>query len=143
MLTEDYLSIWFTIPAADPLGRDEVMGKLRFLPEQVELYWRLKGNVFRQDDSEMVCIPLPYSEFESVELVKKWWSIRGIVLRLGNPTLVAAIPGAEMGKMVVIIDERSALDAKKLSSIIDFRRSIFLLDDTNRRLKWDQPEQTP
>jgi hypothetical protein len=78
-----------------------------------------------------------------VELVKKWWSIRGIVLRLGNPTLVAAIPGAEMGKMVVIIDERSALDAKKLSSIIDFRRSIFLLDDTSRRLKWDQPEQTP
>jgi hypothetical protein len=48
-----------------------------------------------------------------------------------------------MGKMVIIIDERSALDAKKLSSIIDFRRSIFLLDDTNRRLKWDQPEQTP
>jgi hypothetical protein len=42
-----------------------------------------------------------------------------------------------MGKLTLLIDERSATDAKKLTTLIDFRRSIFLLDETTRRLKWD------
>lgn len=137
MLESEYLSIWFTIAAPDPLGRDEVMGKLRFLPEVVELHWRLKGNVFRQTEAEMQTIILPYQEIESVELHKSWWKLRGITIRIGNPALIDAIPAAEMGKLTMTIDERSANDAKKLTTMIDFRRSVFLLDESNRRLKWD------
>jgi hypothetical protein len=139
MLAEEYLSIWFTIPAPDPLGRDEVMGKLRFLPEAIELHWKLRGNVFRNasNETQMQTITLPYAEIEAVELHKKWWRIRGLTLRIGNPSHIAEIPAAEMGKLALFIDERSATDAKKLTTLIDFRRSIFLLDETTRRLKWD------
>ena len=137
LLPNEPLSIWFHMPAPDPLGRDEVLGKLRFLPDLVELHWRLKGNVFRNADMDMQCIALPYGEIESVEIVKRWWKIRQLILRIGTPTWVNAIPAAEMGKLILHIDERSALDAKKLHSIIDFRRSCFLLDESTKRLQWD------
>jgi len=136
MISAEPLNIHFTIPATDPLGRMEVHGKLRFLPEQVELFWRVKGNVFRGGgEEEMKLVPLPYGEIESVELVKRWWRIRQIVLRVANPKLVADIPGVDMGKMVLDIDERSRRDAKKLAPLIDFRRSIFLLDEQTKRLQ--------
>jgi hypothetical protein len=40
-----------------------------------------------------------------------------------------------MGKMTLGIDERSRHDAKKLAPLIDFRRSIFLLDEQTKRLQ--------
>lgn len=135
MILAEPLSIHFFIPAKDPLGRNEVRGKLRFLPELVELHWRVKGNVFRGGEGEMQTIDLPYGQIESVELVKRWWRVRQLVLRVDDPTLVAEIPGVVMGKMVLEIDEKSRGDAPKLSSLIDFRRSIFLLDEQTERLK--------
>jgi len=135
MIESDPISLWFFLPAVDPLGRDEVHGKLRFLADHVELHWRVKGNVFRGGEEQMARIDLPYGEIEHVELVKRWWRLRGIVLRIGNPALVAAIPGVSMGKMELHIDERSREEAKKLAGLIDFRRSIFLLDEQTRRLK--------
>ena len=139
MLAEEYLSIWFTIPAPDPLGRDEVMGKLRFLPEAIELHWKLRGNVFRNasNETQMQTITLPYAEIESMELHKKWWCIRSLTLNIGKPSQIAKIPPSEIEKLTLLIDERSANDAKKLTTLIDLRRSIFLLDETTRRLKWD------
>jgi hypothetical protein len=135
MIDTDPVSLWFFLPATDPLGRDEVHGKLRFLPEHVELHWRIKGNVFRNDgDDGMARIDLPYGEIEHVELVKRWWKLRSIILRVGNPALVAAIPGVTMGKMELHIDDRSREEAAKLAGFIDFRRSIFLLDEQTKRL---------
>jgi hypothetical protein len=101
----------------------------------VELHWRLKGNVFRGDDQQMARIDLPYDEIEHVELVKRWWRLRRIVLRIANPGLVATIPGVAMGKMELHIDEHSRGEAKKLAGLIDFRRSIFLLNEQTRRLE--------
>ena len=46
-----------------------------------ELHWRLKGNVFRQSESGMQTITLPYQEIEAVELHKKWWKLRSIIGR--------------------------------------------------------------
>lgn len=135
MIEAEPLSIHFFIPAKDSLGRNEVRGKLRFLPELVELHWRLKGNVFRGGEGEMKTVELPYGQIESVELVKRWWRVRQLVLRVDDPTLVAGIPGVDMGKMVLEIDDKSRGDAPKLSSLIDFRRSIFLLDEQTERLK--------
>ena len=83
----------------------------------------------------MVTIDLPYSEIEHVELVKKWFKIRRLVLRIENPELVKDIPGVEMGKMNLNIDDRSLEEAKKLSSLIDFKRSMFILDEHDQRIK--------
>ena len=135
MISIDPVNIHFHIPATDPLGKQEVLGKLRFLSDQVALSWRLKGSVFKGGKSEMVTIDLPYSEIEHVELVKKWFKIRRLVLRIENPELVKDIPGVEMGKMNLHIDDRSREEAKKLSSLIDFKRSMFILDEHDQRIK--------
>ena len=134
MLSIDPVTIQFHIPAQDPLGREEVLGKVRFLADHVEINWRLKGNVFVGGKGEMHTIKVPYGEIEHVELQKKWWKLRRIVLRISDPTLVKEIPGVEVGKMVLEIDERSREEAKKLNSLIDFQRSVFILDEHDRRL---------
>ena len=134
MLTEP-VHISFHIPATDPLGREYLMGKLRFLPDHVELSWRMKGNVFSGGKGEMQIIDLPYGEIEHVELVKKWFKIRRIIFRVSDPKLIGDIPASEMGKLTMEIDERSREEAKKLHGLIDFKRSIFLLDAQEERLK--------
>ncbi len=134
MLT-DPVHINFHCPPVDPLGKDEVIGKLRFLPDHVDLSWRMKGNVFTGGKSEMISIDLPYGEIEQVELVKKWWKIRKLIFRVSDPKLLGDIPVAEMGKIVMEIDDRSRQEAEKLESLIDFKRSIFLLDAQEERLK--------
>ena len=135
MISIDPVSIHFHIPATDPLGREEVLGKLRFLPEHVALSWRMKGSVFQGGKGDMTTIELPYGEIEHVELIKKWFRIRNIVLRISNPEMVKDIPGVTMGKMTLHIDDRSREEAKKLTGLIDFKRSMFILDDHERRLK--------
>lgn len=135
MILTEPVHINFSCPAADPLGREHLIGKLRFLPDHVELSWRMKGNVFTGGKSEMATIDLPYGEIEHVDLVKKWWKIRQLVFRVSDPKLLKDIPASEMGKLVMEIDDRSREEAQKLSSLIDFKRSIFLLDAQDERLK--------
>lgn len=134
MFTIDPVHIQFRIPARDPLGREEVLGKIRFLTGHVEINWRLKGNVFVGGKGEMRSIEIPYTEIEHVELVKKWWRLRRLVLRISDPALVKEIPGVELGKMNLEIDARSREEAMKLGGIIDFKRSVFLLDEQEKRL---------
>ena len=135
MLSNEPISIQFTIPATDHLGKNEVEGKIRFLADSVELDWRLKGNVFRGGQQVVETIPLNYGEIEHVELKKRWWKLSQIILRISDPVLVEAIPGVEMGKMTLDIDARSRDEAKKLGSLIDFKRSIFLVDQQTKRLE--------
>ncbi|MDB4499092.1 hypothetical protein N9213_01540, partial [Akkermansiaceae bacterium] len=104
-------------------------------PDHVELSWRLKGNVFSGGKGEMKVIDLPYGEIEHVDLIKKWFKIRRIVFRVSDPKLLGEIPAAEMGKLTMLIDERSREEVKKLHGLIDFKRSIFLLDAQEERLK--------
>ena len=135
MISIDPVNIHFSIPATDPLGREAVLGKLRFMPDQIALSWRLKGNVFRGGKSEMITINLPYGEIDHVAVVKKWFRVRQIILRISTPSLVEDIPGVDMGKMVLEIDERSKHEAKKLTGLIDYKRSTFILDEHESRLK--------
>ncbi len=134
MILTEPIYIHFQIPATDPLAREEIMGKLGFLPDHVELSWRLKGNVFSGGKGEMRVIDLTYVEVEHVELVKKWFKIRRIIFRVSDPRLLGEIPAAEMGKLTMNIDERSREEVKKLHGLIDFKRSIFLLDEQEKRL---------
>lgn len=130
----DPVAIQFHIPATDPLGKEEVTGKLRFLAEKVELSWRLKGSIFTGGKGEMRQVILPYGEIEDVELVKSWFKAPRLVFRVSDPALIPDMPGVEMGKMTLIIDKHSSEEVKKLADLIDFQRSIFRLDEQNRRL---------
>ena len=135
MMLTDPIHINFHCPPVDPLGREYVIGKLRFLPDFVELSWQMKGNVFTGGKSEMTTLDLSYGEIEHVELVKKWWRIRKLIFRVSDPKLLEGMPSSDMGKVIMEIDERSREEAKKLSGLIDFQRSIFLLDAQEERLK--------
>jgi len=134
MLDTDPISIQFDIPATDHLGKNHVEGKVRFMADEVEIDWRVRGNVFRGGNAQVRTVKMPYSQIEHVELRKKWWKIRDIVLRIVDPSLVEEIPGVEMGKMVLLIDKRSREEAEKLESLIDYKRSIFILDEQTKRL---------
>ena len=48
--------------------------------------------------------------------------------------LLGDIPMSDMGKLEIEIDDRSRQEAKKLTSLIDFQRSVFLLDEQDKRL---------
>lgn len=135
MFDTDPISIQFEIPATDHLGKNHVEGKVRFLADEVEIDWRVRGNVFRGGNAEVETISMPYGQIEHVELRKKWWKIRDIILRIADPSLVEKIPGVEMGKMVLQIDKRSREEAEKLESLIDYKRSIFNLDEQTKRLE--------
>ena len=131
----DPVNINFKIPATDPLGKNEVEGKVRFLADHVELSWRLKGSVFTGGKGDMTIVKLSYSEIESVELVKGWFSIKQLIIRVGDPQKVKDMPAISMGKMELYIDKKSKQEAKRLREVVDFKRSEFLLDDHDRRMK--------
>ncbi len=135
MFDTNPISIQFEIPATDHLGKNHVEGKVRFMADEVEIDWRVRGNVFRGGNAEVKTISMPYGQIEHVELRKKWWKIRDIILRIADPSLVEEIPGVEMGKMVLQIDNRSREEAEKLESLIDYKRSIFILDEQTKRLE--------
>ncbi|HBE96982.1 MAG TPA: hypothetical protein DDW68_07400 [Verrucomicrobiales bacterium] len=71
---------------------------------------------------------------DHVELVKKWWKIRKLVFRVSNPKLLGDIPMSNMGKIEMKIDDRSRQEAKNLTALIEFQRSVFLLNKKNKRL---------
>jgi hypothetical protein len=135
MFDTNPISIQFEIPATDHLGKNHVEGKVRFMADAVEIDWRVRGNVFRGGNAEVETISMHYGQIEHVELRKKWWKIRDIILRIADPSVVAEIPGVEMGKMVLQIDKRSREEAEKLESLIDYKRSIFILDEQTKRLE--------
>jgi len=128
------ITIQFQIPAADPLGREKVYGKIRFLTDKIELNWRLSSNVFRESKMRLSTIDLSYSEIEHIELHKKWFRYRSLTLRIGDPSLVNDIPGTEVGKMTLEIDRRSEDQVKRLVNYIDFKHSQLILDEQDKRL---------
>ena len=125
------INLGFRIPATDPLGREEVVGKMRFLPEICELHWRLATNVFRGGKGEHQVIKLPYGEIDDVELEKKWLRPARISFHVSDPELLKEIPSVEMGKLTFEIEKKSAKDLERLKSYIDFKQSLFLFEKTN------------
>jgi hypothetical protein len=128
------ISLPFTIPARDHLGREEVEGILRFQPETVDFHWRLKGNVFVGSDNEMQRIEIPYHAVKEVKVKKPWFRAPELTLQLEDPTPVAKVPNVEVGRLVLILNKDSKVETEKLNNFIDYRRSVFLLDETNKRL---------
>lgn len=134
MIDSDPIHLHFAIPATDHLGREDVQGQLCFHAEHIDLHWRLKGNVFTGGPSEMNQIKIPYPAVEEVSLRRRWFRSAELTLRLGDPSLISEIPGVEVGKMTLLIDAKAKVEIGKLNDLIDFRRSIFLLDETTERL---------
>lgn len=134
MLGSDPINLHFHIPASDHLGREAVQGQLRFHAEYIDLHWRLKGNVFTGGPGEMKLIKIPYPAVAEVTMKRRWFRPAELILRLENPELVAEVPGIEVGRMTLQVDPQSKEAVGKVHDLIDYRRSAFLLDETNKRL---------
>jgi len=135
MLSVNPINITFTIPAQDHLGREAVVGKIRFKNDSVQLDWRLAANVFRGGKGEMKTIILSYGEIEHVEMTRRWFRFRELIIRVSDPALVAEIPNIDMGKLTLKIDSHSREQAKKLVPMIDFKRSMFIFNEQDERLQ--------
>ncbi len=75
MMLTNPVNISFQIPPADSLAREEILGKLRFLSDHVELSWRLKGNVFSGGKGKMQVIDLLYGFAQNPREVTSTFSI--------------------------------------------------------------------
>lgn len=135
MLGSEPINLHFSIPATDHLGREEVQGQLRFHADHIDLHWRLKGNVFTGGPGEMTRVEIPYPSVAEVTMKRRWFRPAELVLRLEDPELVAAIPGIEVGRMSLLIDPESKEAVAKVHDLIDYRRSLFLLDESDKRLE--------
>jgi len=129
------INLKFTIAAADPLGREQVEGKLRFLPSMCELHWALSANVFRGGKGEHQVIEIPYGQIDEVDIVKKWFRPMKISFHVSNPELVKDIPNVVMGNLTFEIDKRSTDDLERLKSFIDFKQSLFLFERNDNYLE--------
>ena len=134
MLGSDPINLHFHIPATDHLGREEVQGQLHFQADHIDLHWRLKGNVFTGGAGEMSHITIPYPSVAEVTMKQRWFRPIELIIRLDQPELVTDIPGVEVGRMTLLIDAQSKEAVKKVHNLIDYRRSLFQLDETNKRL---------
>jgi len=122
------INLSFRIPAKDPLGREEVLGKLRFLPKTCELHWQNTGNVFRGGKGEMQVITIPYGEIQEVELKKKFLRPAIFSCLISDPSLIKDIPGVDMGNLSFEIDKKSAKELDRLQGYIDYKQSTFLFE---------------
>ena len=132
---QEPISVSFRIPATDPLGRNEVIGKLRFLPQHCELHWHLEHNVFRGGKGEHHIVNIPYGEIEEVDLKKRWLGRSTISFNISNPKLILNMPGVEMGKLTFEIDKKSSSSLGKLKNYVDFKKSVFQFEKTDTYLK--------
>lgn len=135
MFGSEPINLHFSIAPTDHLGREEVQGQLRFHEEHIDLHWRMKGNVFTGGPGDMKLVEIPYSSVIEVTMKRKWFKPAELTLRLEDPALVSDIPGIEVGRMVLQIDPKSKKAVSKVHELIDYRRSAFLLDETNKRLE--------
>ena len=129
------INLHFRIPATDPLGREEVQGQLRFQNTNLELFWRLKGNVFKGGVGDMNKIEIPYPAVQKVGIKKRFLRPALLTLKVENPELVSEIPGTEVGELVLEIDTKNKKEITKVNDLIDYQRSIFLFDEANQRLE--------
>lgn len=83
----------------------------------------------------MKLIEIPYPSVAEVGMKRRWFRPAELTLRLEDPELVADIPGIEVGRMVLLIDPKFKAEVNKVHDLIDYRRSVFLLDETNKRLE--------
>ena len=135
MLDSEPINLHFTIPATDHLGREEVQGQLRFHAQHIDLHWRLKGNVFTGGPGDMTLIEIPYKVVAEVKLNRRWFRPTELIMRLEDPTLVKDIPGVEVGRLALQVQAEGKDAIKQVQNLIDFRRSLFLIDSTNKRLE--------
>ncbi len=128
----DELSISFENPATDPLGHNEVEGKLYCGRDAVELQFKAKDRSFRKGES--IVVPFDYAEVEKVDYISRWFRPKRLVFQTRSPDKLAGFPGASVGRVELHVVASSRRDAAKVADLIRFKQSEAFVAESESRL---------
>lgn len=129
----DELSVSFENPATDAMGYDVVEGQLLCREDEVILQFKQKDRAFRKNEIETSSFT--YNEIEVVEFHGGWFKPKRLVLRTSSPEKLASFPGAGVGSVELIIKPDAVSQAKKVSGLVDFRKSESRLAESEARIE--------
>ena len=132
------LSIYFDNPATDPLGYEQVEGKLVCGPDQVTLSFKVKDRAFRKSKTEK--LEFPYGEVESVSYKSHFFGPKILTLRTRGTDKLDQFPGADVGRVRLHVTQTSRDEAKKAAEYVDYQQSEAYLQEQDDRLKESRKE---
>jgi hypothetical protein len=137
---DDEASVEFDLPAADALGRLDVVGKLRAADHCLYLHWKLRDRTFTRTQNKLRTIELTMADIEKLHLDKGWFKTL-LSLEVKDPRLLDAMPGAEIGKLQLNLPKSARAEADKLVSVVDFELSQWRADRSDQRLRELEEQQ--
>ena len=126
------LSIYFENPATDPLGYEQVEGKLVCNRDGIRLRFKQKDRAFRKSDP--LVIELTYSEVEAVTYSSKWFGPKLLTLRTRDTDKLKDFPGAEVSKVSLHVLKTSRSEATRAEDFVEYHQSEVLLREQDDRL---------
>lgn len=117
----DEISVSFENPAADAMGYDAVKGKLLCRADDLVLQFKQKDRAFRKNP--LLTVSFEYGEIESVEFHSKWFQPKRLVLQTSAAEKLTDFPGAGVGIVDLFLEKESISQAKKVSGLVEFRKS--------------------
>lgn len=128
----DELSVSFENPATDAMGYDVVEGLLLCRSEELILQFKQRDRAFRKNPIQSTAFS--YSEIEDVEYHSGWFKPKRLILRTSSPEKLSEFPGAGVGVVELLVKSESASRAKKVSGLVDFRKSEERLLESETRI---------
>ncbi len=128
----DELSISFENPATDPLGYNQVAGKLYCGRDEVALHYKVKDRAFRKNES--VTVRFTYAEVELIRLMARWFRPRIIVFQTRSPDKLDGFPGSIAGRVELQVIPASVREAGKVADLIRFKQSEAFVAESEDRL---------
>jgi|GEM_PF-474621 len=125
------LSVYFKNPATDPLGYNQVEGKLYCGRDEVQLQFKQKDSAFKKISP--VVIEFAYSEIYDVEYVSKWLRPKILLFKTRSPEKLKDFPGAEVGRVQLRVIRAAREDARRAQVFIEYRQSEAYLRDSDAR----------
>ncbi len=134
----DELSVSFENPAGDAMGYDAVEGKLLCQASEVILQFKQKDRAFRKNPIQS--LRFAYREIEAVEFVSRWFQPKRLTFRTVSADKLEGFPGSNIGSADLYLAKDSLTDAKRVSGLIDYKKSEIRLAESESRLERRDPE---
>ncbi len=134
----DELSVYFENPATDAMGYDHVEGRLFCGREYVELQFKQKDRAFRKSDA--VTIRLDYNEVGEIEYRSSWFKPKVLIFQSRIPEKLEEFPGADVGRVQLLVNKESRDEARKAAAFIEYRQSEAYLRESDKRMSESRDE---
>ena len=115
------------------MGYETVEGKLMCQAEHLVLQFKEKDRAFRKNP--LLTVAFDYQEVESLEWISRWFQPKRIIFRTTAASKLDDFPGANVGKAELFVCKESYPQAKKLPSLVDYRKSEARLAASDSRLQ--------